>query len=287
MNHLKSCNISNPHVINDTNAEVVVIVGAERLSRDCLREVIRGAFPRADVIAACSTSEIPSFSKTYQSVLAVKVMHEFEWDALLQDVEDISVRCPKFQFALITNREKVVCAQAKAAGVHAVIPVDTPLEISLAILRLVVAGETFFPEFPDRLAYAAENMEKAPQQAQDLEFGVLGQSPNSPESGNPESGDIDKNQITSSLTRRELEVLEALVCGRSNKWIAVALKLSENTVKVHVTKIMRKLGVHNRTQAALVINEAFQGSLRGRAEQSWQSAGPRLRHLRMVSVGAP
>ena len=32
---------------------------------------------------------------------------------------------------------------------------------------------------------------------------------------------------------------------------------------------------------------AFQGSLCGRAERSWQSAGPRLRHLRMVSVDTP
>ncbi len=54
-----------------------------------------------------------------------------------------------------------------------------------------------------------------------------------------------------SFTPRELQVIDALQRGRSNKVIASDLKLSENTVKVHVRHIMRKLRATNRTQAAL------------------------------------
>ena len=54
----------------------------------------------------------------------------------------------------------------------------------------------------------------------------------------------------SDLTGRELEVLEEIVRGRSNKEIAAHLKISEATVKSHVNNILSKLGVTDRTQAA-------------------------------------
>jgi len=49
-----------------------------------------------------------------------------------------------------------------------------------------------------------------------------------------------------SFTDREKEVLELLVAGRSNKEIGSALGIEERTVKAHVAKLMRKVGVQNR-----------------------------------------
>lgn len=49
-----------------------------------------------------------------------------------------------------------------------------------------------------------------------------------------------------SFTDREKEVLELLVAGRSNKEIGQALGIEERTVKAHVAKLMRKVGVQNR-----------------------------------------
>src|SRR5687767_3439024 len=54
----------------------------------------------------------------------------------------------------------------------------------------------------------------------------------------------------SILTTRELEVLELIVKGRSNKEIGSELKISEATVKSHVNNVLSKLGVTDRTQAA-------------------------------------
>ena len=48
------------------------------------------------------------------------------------------------------------------------------------------------------------------------------------------------------FTDREKEVLELLVAGRSNKEIGAALTIEERTVKAHVAKLMRKVGVQNR-----------------------------------------
>ncbi len=54
-----------------------------------------------------------------------------------------------------------------------------------------------------------------------------------------------------SLTSRELEILQYIVEGLSNKEIASALFISEKTVKNHITSLLRKLEVDDRTQAAV------------------------------------
>lgn len=58
------------------------------------------------------------------------------------------------------------------------------------------------------------------------------------------------------LTPREREVLDQLAVGGTNKEIAQALGLSPGTVKVHMERLMSKLGVRDRTQAAVLAVEA-------------------------------
>jgi DNA-binding NarL/FixJ family response regulator len=54
-----------------------------------------------------------------------------------------------------------------------------------------------------------------------------------------------------NLTKRELDILALLAEGKSNRDISRALYLSEKTVKAHLAAVFRKLGVTNRTQAAM------------------------------------
>ena len=66
---------------------------------------------------------------------------------------------------------------------------------------------------------------------------------------------VAPNPLAQKLSRRELQVLEGLSKGKSNKEIARDLDLQEPTIKLHVKTLYRKIGAANRTQAALIAKE--------------------------------
>ncbi|TDK21077.1 response regulator transcription factor [Luteimonas aestuarii] len=70
-----------------------------------------------------------------------------------------------------------------------------------------------------------------------------------------ERSDADAELATrlAQLTPQQFRVLLSLADGLLNKQIAHELGLAENTVKVHVTAILKKLGCHSRTQAAVMV----------------------------------
>ncbi|CAN5347516.1 hypothetical protein BH10PSE4_BH10PSE4_19850 [soil metagenome] len=63
--------------------------------------------------------------------------------------------------------------------------------------------------------------------------------------------DRDLEAAFCGLTPTQMKVLEGVNSGRLNKQIAFDLGIAEATVKAHMTALMRKLNVHNRTQAAI------------------------------------
>lgn len=62
---------------------------------------------------------------------------------------------------------------------------------------------------------------------------------------------LEERKKKPELSDRELEVLDLIAKGKSNQQIATALFITEGTVKFHVNNILSKLGVNDRTQAAL------------------------------------
>jgi DNA-binding NarL/FixJ family response regulator len=66
------------------------------------------------------------------------------------------------------------------------------------------------------------------------------------------AGDGREPPPENPLTHREREVLALIARGRANKAIAFELGVAEKTVKTHVSNILAKLGVSDRTQAALL-----------------------------------
>lgn len=68
----------------------------------------------------------------------------------------------------------------------------------------------------------------------------------------PDARDLEAASRIAELTPQQFRVLGMLLSGLLNKQIAFELDVSEATVKAHVTAILRKLGVANRTQAVLL-----------------------------------
>ncbi|HMR65467.1 MAG TPA: response regulator transcription factor [Anaerolineae bacterium] len=66
----------------------------------------------------------------------------------------------------------------------------------------------------------------------------------------------DQAGESEALTEREIEVLEQVVTGATNKEIATSLYITENTVKIHLRNILEKLQVQNRIQAAVYAVQA-------------------------------
>ncbi len=64
------------------------------------------------------------------------------------------------------------------------------------------------------------------------------------------------NALAEKLSPRELQVLQGLCEGKANKEIARDLGIQEPTVKLHMKTLYRKIGAHNRTQAAMTAKEA-------------------------------
>lgn len=83
---------------------------------------------------------------------------------------------------------------------------------------------------------------------------------NKPNSTIHEGAEYVSNTAESPLTRREAEVLRLMAEGKNNKKIAESLYISEKTVKNHVSSILQKLDVNDRTQA--VINSIKRGWVR-------------------------
>ncbi len=68
--------------------------------------------------------------------------------------------------------------------------------------------------------------------------------------------DLDLAKRFSSLSPQQTRILMMIVDGRLNKQIGAALNIAEQTVKIHTSTIFRKLGVQNRTQAAVLVQRA-------------------------------
>lgn len=110
--------------------------------------------------------------------------------------------------------------QATRFGVSGYLPKSSSRQVMAAAIDKVLGGETSFPLSP-----AEDGGE-----------------------------DADPGERLDALTPRQLMVLQLLGEGKSNKQIAYELSISQETVKIHISAILRKLGVSSRSKAILIAN---------------------------------
>ncbi len=119
-----------------------------------------------------------------------------------------------------------------ALGARAYIPKTADELVVENAIRLVMLGEVFIPS-------------QAIQQIKNVEAQELSH----------QLADLPADNPLRKLTKRQCDTLALMMEGQSNKEVARRLGLLESTVKAHVKVILKKLAVHNRTQAALVAND--------------------------------
>lgn len=132
-----------------------------------------------------------------------------------------------FKVAVISGHDDPnTIKKAIELGAAGFIPKSVSEETLVNAIRLILQGDKYLPP---HLLIAAE---KSDDGAMEIP--------------------VDLQQAYEVLTERQRDILLLLGEGRSNKDIARRLDLSENTVKVHVSGVLRALNLTNRTQAAVI-----------------------------------
>jgi DNA-binding NarL/FixJ family response regulator len=132
----------------------------------------------------------------------------------VEAIRTLMARHPNAKFVVLTTYEgDEDIHQALAAGARSYIVKGMPHEALVSALRRIHAGGRFLPP--------------------------------------PVSRALNSRIPNSSLSSREREVLDLIVRGKSNKEIAVELGITESTVKCHVSVILMRLNVTDRTQAVV------------------------------------
>lgn len=162
---------------------------------------------------------------------------------ILADLEQFRQLNPAPSLVLVTAQSFAPQNEARLTQLaHAVFPENKSAEALVALLRVVQAGYRAFAPAP------ADNTQDPAAQAVPMAAAPPIAPPGAHQAPVPQ--DVH-------LSNRERTILQRLMFGASNKSIANDLGICEATVKVHLRTCFRKIGVQNRTQAAIWATETL------------------------------
>jgi len=210
-------------MIGDHSPIRVLIADDHDLAREGLRALLERAGGYVIVAEASSGEEALALAAEHSPDLALL---DIRYGGGLIDGLEVTHRlvdtAPTLGVVLITMHDSAVYLRAAiAAGARGFLVKDAARADVLAALRQVAAGGVAFP--PTLMRQAVSEDAAGPALA-----------------------------AIKRLTPRECEVLTALAAGSTNKEIAIALGITPGTVKTHVERLIGKLGVRDRTQAAIL-----------------------------------
>ena len=202
------------------SAPAILVADDHPLFRSAVLHALREALPQATVFEAASAA-------TLDQVLAAQPQIELVLlDLAMPGARGFSALLhvrgerPEIPVVIISSNDHPrVIRRAQQFGAVGFIPKSSPADAIGQAVAAVLDGGAWFP------ALTAERSEEDAQLAARL----------------------------AQLTPQQFRVLLCLADGLLNKQIAHELGLAENTVKVHVTAILKKLGCHSRTQAAVLV----------------------------------
>jgi DNA-binding NarL/FixJ family response regulator len=209
----------------------VALIDPKALTRGPIGELLATAFPEYAMIGASKCEELletEGIGRPHLVVLYIR--SEALTNTWVQSaLEFLREHLPQASAVVLSDKDDANDVnQALAHGARGYIPTSAEREVAFAALRLISAGGTFVPA--DAFRSTAAKPQHQPE------------------------GEAQKRSGRLNLTPRELLVVDLLREGKPNKIIASQLDMQENTVKVHVRNILRKLNAANRTHAAFVAN---------------------------------
>jgi two-component system, NarL family, nitrate/nitrite response regulator NarL len=213
------------------NTYLTVLIEPNILFREGLARILRAA--RFRIICAASSYDEALVDAPASANLLLVIGDGVDTAAQIRSFKEKYKSGRATVIADAYRRSEVV--SAVKAGANAYFIQGTTCEAFIKSLELVMLGETLMP-------------------AEILQL-VL----NATDSGNQPAVTVAEppvllpvnRVVTPSLSTQERRILNCLVEGDSNKVIARKIDIAEATVKVHVKAILRKIQVHNRTQAAI------------------------------------
>jgi two-component system, NarL family, nitrate/nitrite response regulator NarL len=223
-------------------AFATVLVGPGALFREGLTYILGAADFRIVASAPCVDEAVLTELARHRSVLLV-IDSGDDLSVAVRQVELLKELHPHARIAVLADdHQPGDVLSAFRAGANAYFIKATPRDAFIKSLELVMLGETIVPA-----AMLSMVLDRADDHNDDRERGAavcdVRKAPG--EYLEPEGGDMPR------LSARETCILNCLIEGDSNKVIARKIKIAEATVKVHVKAILRKIRVHNRTQAAI------------------------------------
>ena len=196
-----------------------------------LEFILRKQYPEAQIVLTNSYTgifDILQKQRDFDLIITDLAMPGANWIEAISRIHSICSDVPIIIISAVFDQE--ILQKTYDIGVSGYVSKAFPNNIILSAINLVMAGGMYIP--PELLNINLKNRQLP---IHDL-IEDLNDSPKS----------VRGNKI---LTPRQFDVLKCLAEGLSNKQIAYRLGLSEGTVKIHITLLMRALDVGNRMQA--------------------------------------
>ncbi len=204
----------------------IVIADDHPLFRNALVQTLLASMPRVKFLEASSISELENILMDNDNVdLLLMDLHMPGANGFVGLAHIISNNPQLPVMVISANEELNIVASTKRFGALGFIPKSASVGQIYKAIEAVLLGDIYFPEGLDERCLNSENIE-------------------------------DKLiKLIAELTPKQLEVFNLLSEGLLNKQIAYEQNVTEATVKAHVTAIMRKLDVTNRTKIILIANK--------------------------------
>jgi two-component system, NarL family, nitrate/nitrite response regulator NarL len=219
-----------------------ILVGPSALLREGLTRILSATNFRIVASGSCVDGLVLAALPQHGSILLIIDAGD-DLDAAVGQVELFKERHPTARIAVLADHNHPSeIVSAFRAGANAYFIKVAPFDAFIKSLELVMLGETILPAAI--LSMILDHADDG-EDHHEHESVVRDVRKTVGELLEPESN------YTPRLTVRERCILNCLIEGDSNKVIARKNDIAETTVKVHVKAILRKVRVHNRTQAAI------------------------------------